>query len=50
MRPSGHAITAFAVAISLFYPLSFPVLLTLAFLIAASRKGEPAMTIAIVES
>jgi len=37
--PSGHSITAFAVAvsISLFYPFLLPILLTLAFLIAASR-------------
>lgn len=37
--PSGHSITAFAVAvsISLFYPFLLTILLTLAFLIAASR-------------
>ncbi|HXX18056.1 MAG TPA: phosphatase PAP2 family protein [Candidatus Acidoferrum sp.] len=37
--PSGHSITAFAVAVtvSLFYPFLLPVLLVLAFLIAASR-------------
>jgi undecaprenyl-diphosphatase len=37
--PSGHSITAFAVAVSLslFYPFLMPILLTLAFLIAASR-------------
>ena len=37
--PSGHSITAFAIAISvgLFYPVIFPVLLFLAFSIALSR-------------
>jgi len=37
--PSGHSITAFAVAVavSLFYPFLLPYLLTVAFLIAASR-------------
>jgi len=37
--PSGHSITAFAVAISLglFYPFLQPILLAVAFLIAASR-------------
>jgi undecaprenyl-diphosphatase len=37
--PSGHSITAFAVAVALggFYPFLLPCLLTLAFLIAASR-------------
>jgi len=37
--PSGHSITAFAVATSLglFYPQLLAVLLTAAFLIAASR-------------
>lgn len=37
--PSGHSITAFAIAVSLglFYPVIFPVLLFFAFSIALSR-------------
>ena len=37
--PSGHSITAFAIAVSLglFYPVVFPVMLFLAFSIALSR-------------